>query len=74
MAKKPLESFDGVSNVVVISGELTGATGRVCRKLRRDDSAWIRMDKPLPESLRSFPEDDERGRDIVLFPEECAKA
>jgi len=53
--------------------ELAGTTGTVVRLRIRDDAAWVRMDCELPDSLRSFPADDERGRGnhILLWPQEC---
>jgi len=50
---------------------LTGFTGTVRRLLMRDESAWIRTDQLLPESIAKFPEDDERRNYVNLFPDEC---
>ena len=52
-------------------GGIKGKTGTVVRLLRRSsEEAWVEMDEPLPVSLRSFPEGDERTRHICLFDDE----
>jgi hypothetical protein len=53
------------------SNPLHGRTGKIHRPLMRDDSAWIRMDEPLPEGMESFPAGDKRHHDIVLWPDDC---
>lgn len=54
---------------------IAGKTGTVVRLLRRDGSAWVKMDEPPPEQLRMFPANDDHGRgnNILLYPEECRK-
>src|SRR5258708_2404795 len=46
-------------------------TGVVVRLLWRDDSAWVRMNEPLPDNLARFPKGDSRRDHILLFPEDC---
>ena len=50
---------------------LSGFTGTVHRLLMRDESAWIRTDQSLPESIAQFQDGDERRNDVNLFPDEC---
>jgi hypothetical protein len=54
---------------------LHGATGTVVRLLKRDNSAWVKMDIRPPDKLCPFPANDEHGRgnNILLYPEECKK-
>lgn len=68
-----LVSFKGVKQVRVCTDGniLKGYAGKIVRRRKQDDGAWVRMERDLPESLRAFPADDERFRDIMLYPEEC---
>ena len=50
---------------------LKGKLGTVVRLRRADNGAWIKMDDALPLGLASFPSDDSRCNDIVLYPDEC---
>lgn len=71
-----MERFKNGDRVVVTFEEedagLFGMKGTVHRTLTRDRSAWVRMDDPLPDGLARFPADDERARDIILWPDECS--
>lgn len=60
--------------VVETGHPLEGEHGVVERLRMSDSAAWVTMDNPLPDALRSFPVDDPhgRGRTIILYPEECA--
>ena len=51
--------------------EIVGKTGTVVRCLMRCDSAWIKMDEDIPESLASFPVGDDRRNHINLWPDDC---
>lgn len=66
-------SFTGVERVIISSkdNKLFGRTGKVHRQLIRDDSAWIRFDEEIPDSMRSFAPPDDRRNDVVVFPEHC---
>jgi hypothetical protein len=68
-----LESFRGVKQVRVCAplSVLRGYMGRIVRRRKQDDGAWVRMDRDLPEALRAFPPTDERFRDVLLYPKEC---
>jgi len=50
---------------------LRGETGTITRRCISDISAWVEMDKELPEELRVFPKEDSRGKHINLYPDEC---
>lgn len=71
----PLHTFTGVSRVKITDEEhaLVGKTGKVVRRVRMSGNAWVRMDEEPPKELRSFEDDDRRGRkwDVVLFPDAC---
>jgi hypothetical protein len=54
--------------------ELAGKFGTITRKLIRDESAWVKMDDPLPRHLSRFPVEDSRADDIILWPDECDPA
>lgn len=74
---KTLQRFGHLQRVKVVNPDdahetLRNETGTVVRLLRRDYSAWIRMDQPIPDSLRSFPATDDRGNHVLLWPDECA--
>lgn len=71
-----LESFKGVKQVRVCVpfSILHGYTGRIVRRCKQDNGAWVRMDRDLPEALRAFPATDERFRDVLLYPKECEAA
>ena len=70
---KPLKSFKHVRRVRVCAPDspVCGFTGTVHRRRIGDDGAWVRMDQDLPDSCRTFPADDPRCRDIMLYPEDC---
>lgn len=71
----PLHTFTGVSRIKVTDEEhaLVGRTGKVIRPVKMSGNAWVRMDEEIPEELRSFKDDDRRGRkwDVVLYPDWC---
>lgn len=68
-------AFEDDQNVIVIvRGPLQGKRGRVWRVCLNSDDAWVKMDEPLPESLRSFPPGDSRCDLIKLAPECCEPA
>lgn len=68
-------SFEGIERIIVTANtDLVGRTGRVVRLRINDSGAWVQMDQPLPNHLRSFPEGDERADWIVLYPEWCGLA
>jgi hypothetical protein len=71
-----MKKFSNNQSVTVSNPDhpLVGKSGIVVRLLIRDNSAWIAMNDPLPDDLRSFPLDDAygRGNHIVIFPEDCA--
>jgi hypothetical protein len=69
----PLTSFKGIKQVRVCAplNALLGYKGRIVRRCKRDSGAWVRMDRDLPASLQTFPADDERFRDVLLYPVEC---
>jgi hypothetical protein len=50
-----------------------GRPGRVKRLLIAKSAAWVELDKRLeiPE-LHPFPADDDRGRDVRVWPEQCS--
>ena len=48
-----------------------GRTGTVHRLRAIATGAWIRFDEPLPDDCASFPADDDRVQDSVMFPDEC---
>ena len=73
MSKTKLRLLNGM-RVRCIKEPLQGKLGTVVRVRRGDDGAWVHMDDPLPQDLRSFPADDSRADHIVLFPEECQEA
>ena len=50
---------------------VAGQRGTVERIRISDGGAFVKMGSPPPESLRLFPEDDPRGRHILLYPEDC---
>jgi hypothetical protein len=66
----PIENEDGTEDWRALGDRL----GTVVRLRRCDDGAWVRMDADLPLSLRSFTADDNRTRDIILYPEDCEDA
>lgn len=50
-----------------------GCVGTVVILLRRDESAWIELDKRYPslEHAYAFPADDDRGTHVLAWPSEC---
>jgi len=66
-----MERVEDDDAVTAAQQMMPGRTGTVVRLLRRDISAWVRMDTDLPAALASFPSDDMRGRNILLWPDEC---
>ncbi len=49
-----------------------GAVGHVYRPRRGDNGAWIRLDtRSTIPGAHPFPEDDDRGRDILTYPDWC---
>jgi hypothetical protein len=46
--------------------------GHVYRLRRADDGAWVRLDRrsDVP-GVHPFPEDDTRGRDVLVYQEDC---
>ena len=68
-----MDAMDRSSDIAVIEAQalMAGRTGTVRRLLMRDISAWVQMDDELPPALASFPADDPRGRNLILWPSEC---
>jgi hypothetical protein len=68
-----VELFRNGQRVEVTAADhpLVGQTGRVVRLRNADYGAWVDMDAPLPDELRSFPETDSRGNHYLLYPDEC---
>lgn len=71
-----MKRFKTGQRVTIIDGypELIGKLGTVQRLRMGDDGAWIKMDDELPKCYRSFPTTDERSRNIMLYPDDCAVA
>lgn len=58
------------AQIIDESHELNGKCGVIHRLCRSDDGIWLTMDDPLPDRLRSFPLDDDRGRNLLIYPEQ----
>lgn len=74
-----MKTFNSISKVRVTNPDeeraaLRGKTGTVVRLLIRDQSAWVIMDEPIPETLARFPKGDERHTHVNLWPDECEPA
>lgn len=52
-------------------GNLIDKPGKVVRLRRMDAGAWIQLDE-RDELHCPFPADDDRGRNIVSYPEHCS--
>jgi len=50
--------------------EPKGASGTVNRVAGSGRAAWVRMDEPLPDQLRTFEPEDERARDRMVYVDE----
>lgn len=57
------------------AGWLMGRVGVVLAEAKSEGGAWVRMDEPLPASLRGqYPDSHILGRNLLLFPNECQPA
>lgn len=46
-------------------------SGIVRRCRISDHGAWVEMDMPPSQDLRSFPEGDSRANHVLLYPSQC---
>lgn len=47
------------------------AAGTVVRLRYGDEGAWVALDVRRDEPVHPFPEDDNRGRHVLVYPEGC---
>lgn len=69
-----MRRFENSQRVKVLEGLLEGKIGVVVRLRMADNGAWVEMDEDIPESMRSFPANDSRGKHVLLYPEDCEAA
>lgn len=71
-----LATFKGLRRVRVCreGSVLYGYQGRIVRRRKQDEGAWVRMERDLPDLCRGFPANDERFRDVLVYPQECEPA
>ena len=65
--------FSLSQSVRVKTGSLRGRRG-IVRQLRADGTAFVEMEKPLPQGFMKmplFPRAPERGRWVILKAEDC---
>lgn len=72
----PMQKFKNgqrvrINNPLPLNAGMNGWVGTVVRLRRADDAAWVNMTRNLPLSHQSFPEDDDRNRHLMLWPDEC---
>jgi len=68
-----MNKFKNAQRIMVVQGLLEGEAGTVWRLRYCDNQAWVRMDNEPPEELRSFPQTDSRGNNVLLSPEQCTQ-
>lgn len=57
----------GCGSIVFVGG----VPGTVYRPRRCDEGAWVRLDERSDApNAHPFPADDERGRDVLAYPED----
>jgi hypothetical protein len=69
-----LKRFDNNQRVFVRAdeyGNAINAHGTVCRLRRADYGAWINLDERHATDVHPFPADDDRGKHILAYPEDC---
>jgi hypothetical protein len=62
-------SVHGDDEIVQLGG--AGIPGAIYRPRRADEGAWVRLDvRSALADVHPFPADDDRGRDVLAYPED----
>ncbi len=78
--RKAVTRFRDGQRVLVMSidevpGRIPPTEGTVVRLRRGDDGAWVALDQRLDvPGAHPFPAEDQRGRHVLVYPENCAEA